>query len=63
VLDAGLLKNLIHTFYYVSLTEYQNILKKIESDEKFQIQLTERALAQYNQQQRHAALVKKEEII
>jgi predicted nucleic acid-binding protein len=30
--DESLLKSLIHTFYFVSLQEYQNILKKIESD-------------------------------
>lgn len=44
------MKSLIHTFYFVSLKEYENILKKIESDQKFQIQLTEKALAQYDEQ-------------
>jgi hypothetical protein len=33
----------------VSLKEYENILKKIESDQKYQIQLTEKALAQYDE--------------
>lgn len=31
------------------MNEYSNIMKKIESDEKYQIQLTEKALAQYDQ--------------
>lgn len=46
--DSSLLKSLLRTFLHVSLNEYQNILKKIESDEKYQIQLTEKALAQYD---------------
>lgn len=48
VLDQNLLKSLIHTFYFVSLKEYENILRKIESDQKYQIQLTEKALALYD---------------
>ena len=46
--DQTLLKQLVHTFSYVSMNEYSNIMKKIESDEKYQIQLTEKALAQYD---------------
>ena len=45
ILDVNLFKSLIHTFYFVALKEYENILRKIESDQKFQIQLTEKALA------------------
>lgn len=32
IIDENLFKSLIHTFYFVSLKEYENILKKIESD-------------------------------
>jgi hypothetical protein len=35
-------------------------MKKIESDEKYQIQLTEKALAQYDQLQREEELIKRE---
>lgn len=37
IIDTNLFKSLIHTFYFVSLKEYENILKKIESDQKYQI--------------------------
>ena len=37
ILDENLLKSLIHTFYFVSLKEYENILKKIESDQQYQM--------------------------
>lgn len=57
------MKSLIHTFYFVSLKEYENILKKIESDQKFQIQLTEKALAQYDEQQRREALIQRERML
>ena len=52
VKDEGLWNKLIQTFVIVSGNEYQNIKSEIEKNEKFQIQLTEKALAQYNQMQR-----------
>ncbi|CDW86377.1 UNKNOWN [Stylonychia lemnae] len=61
--DKNLFKSLIHTFYFVSLKEYENILKKIESDQKYQIQLTEKALAQYDEQQRREALNQREQLL
>ena len=60
ILDENLLKSLIHTFYFVSLKEYENILKKIESDQQFQMQLTEKALALYDEQQKREALQQRE---
>lgn len=42
IVDLSNLQSLIHSFYIFSLQEYQNIMKKIESD---QIQLTEKSLA------------------
>ncbi len=61
--DSSLLKPLLSTFYQVSLNEYQNILKKIEFDEKYQIQLTEKALAQYDQMLRNEVLMQREQIL
>lgn len=49
VKDQTLFKQLVHTFSYVSANEHTNIMKKIESDQNYQIQLTEQALAQYEQ--------------
>ena len=43
--DESVLKQLVQSFGIVSCNEYKNIMKKIESDEKYQIQLTEKALA------------------
>ena len=60
ILYENLLKSLIHTFYFVSLKEYENILKKIESDQQFQMQLTEKALALYDEQQKREALQQRE---
>lgn len=57
------MKSLIHTFYFVSLKEYENILKKIENDQKFQIHLTEKALAQYDEQQKREALIQRERML
>lgn len=37
IIDPSLLQSLLRTFLHVSINEYQNILKKIESDEKYQI--------------------------
>ena len=45
IIDQNLLKSLMHTFFSYTIKELQNILRKIESDQKYYIQLTERALA------------------
>lgn len=55
-----MLRSLIHTFYFVSLKEYENILRKIESDQKYQMQLTEKALALYDEQQKRETLIQRE---
>jgi hypothetical protein len=44
-----LLRQLIFTFYANAIKEIENIRKKIDSDQRQQIQLTEKALHQYNQ--------------
>ena len=44
----------------MSLKEYENILKKIESDQQYQMQLTEKALALYDEQQKREALQQRE---
>ena len=56
-MDQNLLKSLIFTFFSYTIKELQNILKKIESDQKYYIQLTEKTLAHYNQMQRQEALM------
>lgn len=49
IVDPQTFKSLLHTFYFVSMKEMSNILKKRESDERFAIsQLTEKALAKHN---------------
>ena len=42
------MRQLIYTFYSNAVREIENIRKKMESDQKYQIQLTEKALYQYN---------------
>jgi hypothetical protein len=53
VMDASLLRQLIFTFYSNAVREIENIRKKMDSDQKYQIQLTEKALHQYNQLLKH----------
>jgi hypothetical protein len=48
IADSNLLRQLIFTFYSNAMREIENIKKKMESDQKYQIQLTEKALFQYN---------------
>jgi hypothetical protein len=43
-MDANLLRQLIFTFYSNAVREIENIRKKMDSDQKYQIQLTEKAL-------------------
>ncbi len=45
VLDENLLKSLLFTFFSYALKELATIIRKIESDQKYQMQLTEKALA------------------
>jgi hypothetical protein len=47
---------LIFTFFSNTVKELQNVLRKIESDQKHQILLTEKAVAQYNLMQEEADL-------
>lgn len=56
IIDQNLLKSLIFTFFSNTVKELQNVLRKIESDQKHQILLTEKALAQYNLMQEEAEL-------
>ena len=37
IVDLNTFKSLLHTFYYVSMKEMSNILRKRESDERFAI--------------------------
>lgn len=47
--ELEIFKSLVHSFYYISMKEMQNIFKMKESDERFEImQLTEKALARHN---------------
>jgi len=56
IVDPQTFKSLLHTFYFVSMKEMSNILKKRESDERFAIsQLTEKALAKHNRARLRAA--------
>jgi hypothetical protein len=44
IVDGNLFRQLIYTFYSNAVREIENIRKKMENDQKFQIQLTEKAL-------------------
>lgn len=44
----------MHTFYYVAMKQRQNIIKKKEADERFEIaQLTEKALKRHDSKKHH----------
>ena len=53
--ELEIFKSLVHSFYYISMKEMQNIFKMKESDERFEImQLTEKALARHNKRKAQA---------
>ena len=51
---------MVRTFYYYAQNEYENILKKIESDQQSKISFTEKALHEFNQIQRKEAIAERE---
>lgn len=57
VKDMNVLRQLIESFFSVAQTEYSRIKVRIEADAKFEIQLTERALAEYNKRQQDPPLL------
>ena len=51
---------MVRTFYYYAQNEYENILKKIESDQQSKISFTEKALIEFNEIQRKEAIAERE---
>lgn len=51
---------MVRTFYYYAQNEYENILKKIESDQQSKISFTEKALTEFNEFQRKEAIAERE---
>ncbi len=44
----NLFKQVVRTFYFYAQNEYENILKKIQSDQHSKITFTEKALQEFN---------------
>ena len=54
---------MVRTFYFHAQSEYENILVKIETDQKSKINFTEKALQQLNEFQRKEALKEREKML
>lgn len=60
IADANLFRQVVRTFFYYAQNEYEKILVKIESDQKSKINITEKALKEFDEMQRKQALIERE---
>lgn len=49
IIDVNLFRQVIRTFFYYAQNEYEKILLKIESDQKYKINFTEKALQEFDE--------------
>jgi len=60
IIDVNLFRQVIRTFFYCAQNEYEKILLKIESDQKYKINFTEKALQEFDEMQRLQCLKERE---
>ena len=60
ITDVNLFRQVIRTFFYYAQNEYEKILMKIESDQKYKINFTEKALQEFDEMQRLQCLKERE---
>ena len=63
ILDISLFKDVVRSFYFYAQNEYENILVKIETDQRSKINFTEKALQQFNEIQRKEAMKEREKVL
>ena len=56
----NLFKQLVRSFFFYAQNEYEKILKKIEQDQQNKINITEKALKDFNDLQREQAMKERE---